>query len=178
MLLSICMVLCVFPMSITSSIAYESVENNTAIPEDATILLEKEKTYYYDSSTGQFVENMSTKQPKTLFEIKCKHTWYQVTGGKIDVGIQVTATNKKARIQRIYGNHKMSDTQSGGMNSCEVNTRSSFPTYIISNYTSGTKKFAKGHKIKCTLNYKITLVTGSVLNGGKITNTEYVTIVR
>lgn len=177
-LLSICLVLCIFPLSVTSAFAEETVENSQDIPEDAIVLLEKEQTYYYDSSTGQFVENNTSIQPRTLFEIKCKHTWYQVTGGKIDVGIQVTASNKRAQIKRIRGTHTMSDTQSLGSNACTIETVSSLPTYIISNYTSGTKKFTKGHKIKCTVNYYISLVSGSVLNGGKITNTEYVTIVR
>lgn len=177
-LLSICLVLCIFPLSVTSAFADESLENSQDIPEDAIVLLEKEQTYYYDSSTGQFVEKTTSIQPKTLFEIKCKHTWYQVTGGKIDVGIQVTSTNIRAQIKRIRGTHTMSDTQSSATNGVSINTTSSLPTYIISNYTSGTKKFTKGHKIKCKLNYYISLVSGSVLNGGQITNTEYVTIVR
>ena len=121
-LLSICLVLCIFPLSVTSAFADESLENSQDIPEDAIVLLEKEQTYYYDSSTGQFVEKTTSIQPKTLFEIKCKHTWYQVTGGKIDVGIQVTATNIRAQIKRIRGTHTMSDTQSSGTNGVSINT--------------------------------------------------------
>ena len=41
-----------------------------------------------------------------------------------------------------------------------------------------TNKFTKGHKIKCTLDYTVSLVSGRVLSGGHITNTEHVTIVR
>ena len=44
-LLSICLVLCIFPLSVTSAFADESLENSQDIPEDAIVLLEPDNLF-------------------------------------------------------------------------------------------------------------------------------------
>lgn len=141
------------------------------------ILKETEKEYYYDKSKNDFVEKSGNIVPSdTLFEIVAKHTWFKVAGRKIDVDINVYAKDSRAQIQRINGNHTMQDTASGGKNVVSINVYNGYAYSRIATYAKGTKSFTSSHTIKCTVSYYITLLNGYVLNGGKITQTEYLKV--
>lgn len=153
------------------------IEEEGVVPQGATILYETEQNLYLNSVTGEFEADAGNVQSKgKLYQINCKHTWYQMSGRKIDVAIRVQAVDPRAQIKSIVGSHKMSDTQSYAANYSEISAYAALPVYVFSAYATGLTSFTKGHKIKCTVNYYISLVNGSVLNGGKVSSTEYITI--
>lgn len=170
-ILTICLLFCNVLISKTNAIEKEEI----TIPKDAIILSQTETSIYYNLNTSN---KFKTTLNDELFEIKCKHTWYQEKNGKISVGIKCIALNHKAKIKKIVGTHKAKDTQSYASETSEVRAMKSMPNYFIEDYVNGTTKFTKNHKVKCTLKYYITLSNGSVLNGGKITNSTTITIVR
>lgn len=151
----------------------------TTIPENAEILQSTETLLYFNANTCEQITEAQSKSldPRELFVIKADHTSYQMPGGKIDFGIELTATSTRCRIKKISGSVTQKDQNSSASSTFSIRQSALVPDYHFGAYFNGKKSFTVGHTVKVSWNYYITLVSGSILNGGRMTGSHTTPIV-
>lgn len=147
------------------------------IPKDAVIVSETEQVLYFDEQTGEELPaDEALQRSGSVFNVTAKHTIFQVPGGKVDLGIDITASDTRARLKGINGWMNVDDLDASVASSQKIKASTIVPTYHFGAYVDGTKSFARGHSVQVTWSYNISVVGGSVPSA--ITGDEEIDIVR
>lgn len=158
-----------------------NAESDTDCSDKSSYIIDVQNvTVYFNLDTNEQIteENALSLSSNQLFTINIKHTLYQETNGIVSLGIDMAATNTKCQIKKISGSFKVSDTSTYASSVLSISTSNIIPTYRIGGYYQRTHSFTKGHTVKATANYYISLTNGSVLNGGNINYSNTLKIVR
>lgn len=164
-----------------STTEQESILVDT-VPEDAIILSETVDTLYFDPQTGEQVSKASEEQPLSsdLYEVTVNTIVYQNYGGIVALGIQLRAKSPQCLFKSIRGTWtaQTKDLEYNYSNAPISNT----VLVPASSYNSPTyqcpHKFKIGEVVNVYWNYHISLVKGSLLNGGQIAGSNVCKIVR
>lgn len=158
--------------SVYSELAYAS-----EIPEGAIVLSETTQKLYFDKETGeQVTEKEAFQRSTTVYEVTASHTIFQVPGGKIDLGIDITASDLRARIKGIDGWMTADDIDSAGSSTQTIKASTIVPSYHFGAYVNGKRSFTRSYSVEVTWYYKLNIIGGSA--AGAITGDEIVDIVR